>query len=63
MDMKRIYNPDIHHRRSIRLKQHDYSKAGAEHIIRDENEINRVREYIAANPSRWLEDEENPVNR
>ncbi len=24
-----IYNPDIHHRRSIRLKNYDYSQAGA----------------------------------
>ena len=23
------YNPDIHHRRSIRLKGYDYSRAGA----------------------------------
>jgi len=34
-----------------------------EHIIRDENELNRVREYIALNPAGWAEDEENPVNQ
>ena len=32
-----------------------------EHIVRDEAEMYRVREYIAANPAGWLEDEENPI--
>ena len=27
--MKRMYNPEIHHRRSIRLKEYDYSRQGA----------------------------------
>ncbi len=31
-----------------------------EHIIRDESELNAIREYIRSNPSRWREDEENP---
>lgn len=26
---KMTYNPEIHHRRSVRLKEHDYSQAGA----------------------------------
>jgi len=36
-----------------------------EHIIRDERDLNRIREYIAKNPALWDEDEENParVNR
>nr|VFJ44204.1 MAG: hypothetical protein BECKFW1821A_GA0114235_100619 [Candidatus Kentron sp. FW]VFJ58227.1 MAG: hypothetical protein BECKFW1821B_GA0114236_104011 [Candidatus Kentron sp. FW] len=28
-DIEMIYNPDIHHRRSIRLRGYDYSQAGA----------------------------------
>jgi putative transposase len=28
-----------------------------EHVIRDEDDLNRVREYIENNPDRWLEDE------
>ena len=28
-----------------------------EHIIRDDNDLNRVREYIVNNPAKWLEDE------
>ena len=31
-----------------------------EHIIRDEADLNRIREYIASNPARWDEDDENP---
>jgi REP element-mobilizing transposase RayT len=31
-----------------------------EHVIRDESEVLRIREYILANPARWAEDEENP---
>ena len=31
-----------------------------EHIIRDENSLNRIREYIATNPARWSIDPENP---
>jgi len=31
-----------------------------EHVIRDEDDLNRIREYIEFNPLRWAEDEENP---
>ena len=31
-----------------------------ERIIRDENELNRIREYIQNNPTDWDSDEENP---
>ena len=31
-----------------------------EHVIRDDGELNRIREYIAANPANWDLDEENP---
>ena len=34
-----------------------------EHVIRDENSLNRIREYIATNPLRWQMDEENPANK
>jgi REP element-mobilizing transposase RayT len=32
-----------------------------EHIIRNENELNRIREYIANNPMEWEFDRENPA--
>jgi len=31
-----------------------------EHIIRNEEELNHVRQYIAENPLNWRTDEENP---
>jgi REP element-mobilizing transposase RayT len=31
-----------------------------EHIIRDEDELFRIREYILSNPGRWKLDRENP---
>jgi putative transposase len=33
-----------------------------EHIIRNEDELNRVREYIINNPLQWADDENNPLN-
>jgi len=41
-----------------RLWQRNYY----EHVIRNEEELNNVREYIMYNPVRWAEDENNPVN-
>jgi putative transposase len=32
-----------------------------EHIIRDEMELNRIREYIRQNPLKWAEDRENLI--
>ena len=34
-----------------------------EHIIRDDEELNRVRQYIANNPMQWGIDRENPTGR
>ena len=33
-----------------------------EHVIRTEEELNRIREYIMYNPATWAEDENNPMN-
>jgi len=34
-----------------------------EHIIRDETDLNSIRQYIIDNPGKWEEDEENPKMR
>ena len=39
-----------------KLWQRDYY----EHIIRNEKELNHIRQYIAENPVNWRTDEENP---
>ena len=31
-----------------------------EHIIRDDEDLDRIRHYIMENPLRWSEDDENP---
>jgi REP element-mobilizing transposase RayT len=33
-----------------------------EHVIRSEEEMNRIREYIIENPVKWSEDENHPAN-
>jgi hypothetical protein len=41
----------------VRLWQRNYY----EHIIRDEESLNRIREYILNNPAQWAFDPENPA--
>jgi REP element-mobilizing transposase RayT len=31
-----------------------------DHVVRDEDELNRIREYVSANPERWPFDPEEP---
>jgi REP element-mobilizing transposase RayT len=33
-----------------------------EHIVRDERDMARIRQYIIDNPRRWTEDREKPIN-
>lgn len=33
-----------------------------EHIIRDDNELDKIRKYIHDNPYKWDDDENNPKN-
>lgn len=50
------------------VKQHDWvpfpgklwQRNYYEHIVRNENELNRIREYIVNNPMQWEFDRENP---
>lgn len=41
----------------VQLWQRNYY----EHIIRNEADLNRIREYILYNPARWEQDTENPA--
>jgi len=40
--------------------QHVWQRNDYEHIIRDESELNRIREYIVNNPKKWEFDRKNP---
>jgi putative transposase len=44
-------------RTSVHVWQRNYY----EHVIRDENSLQRIREYIVNNPQRWDSDRENPM--
>ena len=33
-----------------------------EHVIRDDESLNRIRQYIIDNPAQWALDRENPMN-
>ena len=33
-----------------------------EHIIRNDNELEKIREFIVNNPYKWDEDKDNPEN-
>ncbi len=33
-----------------------------EHVVRNEKEMDRIRQYIIDNPTNWTEDEDNPAN-
>ena len=45
-------NMDVHH-----VWQRNYY----DHVIRNEADLQRIRQYIADNPARWAEDRENPL--
>ena len=41
---------------------HVWQRNYYEHIIRDENELFAIRQYIHENPLKWEMDKENPLN-
>ncbi len=47
----------LHGTRGVTVWQRNYY----EHVIRDEAELRRIREYIQCNPLRWAIDRENPT--
>ncbi|MFZ5644864.1 MAG: transposase [Bacillota bacterium] len=48
----RYYNKTV----DTSLKNTLWQKSYYEHIIRNEYELHKIREYIANNPAKWLED-------
>jgi len=39
-----------------------WQKGYYEHIVRNDRELGRIREYIRQNPQQWKEDRDNPTN-
>ena len=48
--------------RKDNLNEFAWQRNYYEHIIRNEQSLNRIRQYIAENPLRWAHDKENPLN-
>ncbi len=46
--------------RSTGLSDFCWQRNYYEHVIRNESDLNDIREYISYNPQKWLEDHENP---
>jgi len=42
------------------FREHLWQRSYYEHVIRDERDLNRIRQYIDENPLRWELDNENP---
>lgn len=47
---------EMHHTPGESVWQRNYY----EHVVRGENELSRIREYIANNPLQWEMDRKNP---
>ena len=48
---------EIRNTSDVKLWQRNYY----EHVIRNDDELNRIREYIVNNPAKWALDRENPM--
>ncbi len=48
--------------RLIGLPNFSWQKSFYDHVIRDDADLNRIREYIGNNPKQWELDKENPKN-
>lgn len=44
------------------LKQFGWQRNYYEHIVRNDAELGRIRQYILDNPLHWALDEQNPAN-
>ncbi len=48
------------HRIAPELEGHVWQRNYYEHIIRDEFELDRIRDYVRLNPAKWADDPNNP---
>jgi putative transposase len=53
-----VLNKKIGNRLDGKIWQRNYY----EHIIRNDKELEKIREYIVNNPYKWNEDNDNPEN-
>ena len=57
------YINEVKSGRFLPFEKRIWQRSFHDHIVRDDDDLNRVREYIQNNPLRWALDAENPDNR
>ena len=55
------YMPGVKQRGWRSFEQRLWQRNYYEHIVRNDESLNRIRQYIAENPACWSEDHENPT--
>jgi len=58
----RIYIENVNNKNWPPFNKRLFQRNYYEHIIRNEIELNKIREYIINNPSMWDRDRNNPIN-
>ena len=51
------YIRNVKNKNWLPFSKHFWQRNYYEHVIRDDNDLNRIREYIVNNPAKWEEDE------
>ena len=56
------YINEVKSGRFLPFEKRIWQRSFHDHIVRDDDDLNRVREYILNNPLQWALDAENPDN-
>jgi len=51
------YIRNVKNKNWVPFNKHFWQRNYYEHVIRDDHDLNRIREYIVNNPAKWEEDE------
>lgn len=58
-----LYIANIHQKKWPAFEKKLWQRGFYEHIIRDEDSLKRIKNYIVENPLKWELDQENPKNK
>jgi putative transposase len=56
------YIKNVNEENWLPLTEHMWQRSFHDRVIRDEEELHRLREYVCFNAAKWPQDEENPLN-
>ena len=57
------YIKEVKSRRFPPFEKRISQRSFYDHVIRDDDDLGRIREYIQNNPLKWSLDEYNPINQ